>query len=137
MSWRSQDAEHLGVHPGTPKWQSFWELATILLCIEAWGDRFTTEHLEIVGDNTAALQDALELKGRGPMLALSREIELRRAQRGCAFVVGHIPTENNTLPDALSRLFAPERAPFPSRELQGVQQVGVRLLEALWFASPR
>ena len=136
VSWRKQDAEHLGVHPGTPKWQSFWELAAILLCLEAWGRRFTSTSMAIVGDNTSALQDALDLKGKGPMLALAREIALRRAQHGCKFVVGHIPTERNTVPDRLSRLFAPERAPFPSRELAGAQQIGLRLLEACWLASP-
>ena len=136
VSWREADASHLGVHPGSPKWQSFWELATLLLCLDAWGSRFVEHSLEILGDNTSALQDALDLKGRGPMLALAREIALRNAQRNLSYVVGHLPSEHNTVPDQLSRVFAPDRAAFPTHALAGAQQVGVKLLEASWLAAP-
>jgi len=82
-----------------------------------WGDQFCHEALQVVGDNVGALNNALSLKGSGPMLAISRELAWRRARRQWRYVVGHIATESNDVPDKLSRHFDPRPAPFPAAAL--------------------
>ena len=69
-----ENIDHLKVEPGQSKHQTFWEILTILLSLELWGDHFVHEEVAILGDNTGALQNVLDLKGRGPMLAVAREI---------------------------------------------------------------
>ena len=83
-----------------------------LLCLVAWGHLFHTEVLAVVGDNTGAMQNTLDLKGRGVMLAVAREIAWRRERFGWKYKVGHIPSEYNTIPDALSRLGDSPPSPF-------------------------
>ena len=68
----------------------------------------------ILGDNVGALQNALSLSGKGPLIAVAREIAWRQAAQGWFFSVGHLPTESNTVADALSRRFAPAPAEFPT-----------------------
>ena len=109
VTWRAEDAAHLTISPGLPKDQTFWEMAILMLGLVQWGDRFTTHELRCIGDNTGALGNILALKGRGPLLAISREIAWRQAQRRWRFSVGHLPTEFNRVADALSRLAAPGR----------------------------
>ena len=109
VTWRAEDAAHLSIGPGLPKDQTFWEMAILMLGLVQWGDRFTTQELRCIGDNTGALGNILALKGRGPLLAISREIAWRQAQRQWKFSVGHLPTEFNRVADALSRLAAPGR----------------------------
>ena len=82
-----------------------------------WGDKFVHESLQVVGDNVGALSSALSLKGAGPLLAISRELAWRRARRQWKYVVGHIATESNTIPDLLSRQHDPRPAAFPSAAL--------------------
>ena len=62
--WVGDEAPHLAVTPNDPKHQSFWEFATLLLVLMVWGDRFTTLFVDILGDNTAALSNALSLRSR-------------------------------------------------------------------------
>ena len=114
LQWQPADAEVLGAHPGDSAFQSFWEMVMLLICLILWGDDFVAEDLLVVGDSTSALQNALDLKGKGIMAAVAREISWRQARAGWRFVVGHIPAERNTVPDALSRVFEPHDVPpFP------------------------
>ena len=67
--------------------------------------RFTTDsHL---GDNVAALQEAINMRGKGPQEALAQALAVLRGARSLQLAVGHLPSESNTLADCLSRLFAP------------------------------
>ena len=115
--WTVKDASHLDIKIGEPAGQTFWEYATLLIGLEVWCGRFLTETLAVLGDNTGSLQDALQLKGRGPLLSLSRELSWRQARHGWKFTVGHVPSEHNDLADALSRLHADKPKKFPVKHL--------------------
>ena len=102
---------------------------TLGLALSVWAsDR---ECLAVLGDNTASLQDALDLSGTGAMLAVAREIAWRQARRGWLFAVGHLPSEANTVTDALSRLESPDPAPFPPL-LRRVSRVTLPPLSSYW-----
>ena len=131
------EAPHLSVTPNDPKHQSFWEFATLLLVLLVWADRFTEMVLDILGDNTAALSNALSLRGRGPMLAVAREISWRRARRSWSFRVGHLPSENNNVADALSRVADPKGKGWPSVALGAAAEAKPPRLRDLWLARPR
>ena len=61
----------------------------------------------LLGDNLGALEAALNLRGRGALSKIAREISWRRARDGWRFAAGHLPSERNLVADALSRLTAP------------------------------
>ena len=130
--WTVKDASHLGIKIGEPAGQTFWEYATLLIGLAIWGSQFTVESLAVLGDNTGSLQDALHLKGRGALLALSRELSWRRARYGWRFAVGHVPSEYNDVADALSRLGAVPPKPFPAYVLKSAEEVTAPSLESLW-----
>jgi hypothetical protein len=90
--------------------QTFLELFAVLISAILWATTTSSpsEYLVILGDNTAALQSALGLKGKGPLMAVARELSWRQALYNWTFSVGHLPTEANSVADALSRLDAPE-----------------------------
>ena len=89
-------------------------MLALIVSLLVWGDEYaSSDVLEIVGDNTGSLQDALSLKGSGALNTLSMELSWRKAQHGWAFTVGHLPSEANTMADALSRL-AEEGYEFPT-----------------------
>ena len=128
------DAAVLGVTPGNSKYQSFWEMVTLLLCLVVWGHYFHTEVVAVVGDNTGAMQNALDLKGRGVMLAVAREIAWRKERFGWMYTVGHIPSEYNTVPDALSRLHDSPPSAFPREALCRAAPCHVPAVANLWKA---
>ena len=76
-----------------------------------WQDRFREGTILIIGDNIPSLQNTLDLKGRGPLLAISREIAWRKARHSWHYSVGHLPPEHNTAPDTLSRQAGPSIKP--------------------------
>ena len=112
--WQTDAVKHLGVWTDDPKHQTFWEFLMVLLVLVRWGCHFVHEEVAILGDNTAALQSLLNLKGKGAMMAIAREVAWRRARERWAFVVGHLPSEHNVVADALSRRYGPDPVPIPS-----------------------
>ena len=72
-----------------------------------WAARFAYSGVSLVGDNVAALELALSMRGRRALNRISREIAWRRARAGWRYRVAHWPTELNKSADALSRLCAP------------------------------
>ena len=114
-TWQTQDAAHLGVAIGDPAFQTFWELLTVALALCQWSRSFTTTALAILNDNVSALQSALDMKGKGPLVMVAREIAWRRANYGWAYEVAHLPSEQNALADDLSRLHAPDKASLPAQ----------------------
>ena len=134
VAWQPDDASALGVAPGDSAFQSFWEMAMILVCLELWGDDFKHESLAVVGDNTGALQNALDLQGSGVMAAVAREISWRRERRMWSYVVGHIPSERNTVPDALSRQHEVPPIEFPHHALRHAHFRKPPVLGELWCA---
>ena len=88
----------------------------------------------MVGDNTGSLQNALDLKGSGVMAAVAREIAWRRERREWKFAVGHIPSERNTVPDALSRQHEVPPLPFPHHALRQAHFRKPPVVADLWCA---
>ena len=136
--WCDDDVSHLSVAKADTRFQSFWEFATLLLALVTWGDWFVEEPVLIMGDNTAALTDALSLGGKGVMQAISREVSWRAARRRWKYMVGHLPSEHNLVADALSRQADPKtsRPHWPDLALASADFVSPPRLRDLWLASP-
>ena len=87
----------------------------------------------LVGDNTGSLQNSLDLKGKGALLAVSRELAWRKARYNWKFDVAHIPTEHNKIPDILSRVDLPLKPePWPTALLEGLTRVHPRNVKSIW-----
>ena len=118
--WSDADVKHLGVVTGIPKYQTFWEMLCVALSLVTWSPQFTQQTLTVLCDNKSSLQAALDLKGKHCMLAIARELAWRKARYQWSFAVAHLPKEQNTVADALSRLQAPDAAPLPKEVSQAV-----------------
>ena len=118
------------------KHQTFWEFATLLLSLLTWGNKFVTESVMVVGDNTGALNNALSLKGKGELIAIARELSWRQAKRGWLFSVGHLPSEFNVVADALSRQADPKGCKWPTLALASATHVAPPRLASIWLARP-
>ena len=131
--WTEDDAPQLNVVPGLPTYQTFWEFATLMLALITWGGSYTSprQTIAVLGDNTAALSNALRLRGLGPLQAIAREIAWRQAIFRWSYEVGHLPSENNRAADALSRLHAPERSQIPP-ELRQATEILPPALADMW-----
>ena len=108
LSWDPDLAHTLDIAVGSSSGQSCWEYLTLYLVLLMWAERFRQKGFEVLGDNTAALSNSLSFKGRGGMARISKEIAWRKVRFAWRFAVGHLPSEANTLADALSRTSAPE-----------------------------
>jgi len=106
-TWSAESADYLGIPLGRPEGQTAWEYLVVLLVLMVWGSRFAKPGLSIAGDNLAALNGALHLKGRSELYKITRELAWRKTRQGWKYEAGHLPTEHNKLSDALSRLAAP------------------------------
>ena len=134
--WDGTEAEHLDVKIDDPAFQTFWEFCTLLLALITWGSFFTKESVVIYGDNTAALSNALSLKGRGVLLHVAREVAWRQAKRGWNFETAHLPSEHNAVADALSRIADPKGKQWPSLALGAAEADSPPRLSELWLARP-
>ena len=130
-AWSQEDVAQLDVHIGEPSAQCFLEFLALFICLELWGNDFVQTSLQIVGDNTGALEAALQLKGSGPMLAIAREIAWRKARRHWQYRVGHLASESNDIPDALSRQHDPVPASFP-QALKRARRIACPSPQILW-----
>ena len=129
--WSTQDVGHLNICTGDPKHQTFWEFLTVALTLTVWGCKFRRQKVTILCDNSAALQAALDLKGRGDMLTIAREVAWRQAREKWLFQVAHLPNEQNTSADALSRMSMPRPASLPD-ELTGARELAAPLVSEFW-----
>ena len=134
--WRPKDFKHMDVTVGESRSQSFFEFLTLFMSLVLWASRGAGGAVAVIGDNTAALTNALGMKGRGPMLAISRELAWRRARGGWVFEVGHIPAEENQVADALSRLHAEPPKKLPEKALLNANEVPPPAVSKLWRAVP-
>ena len=103
MTWDDTVLSLFGAKIGDPKFQSLWEFITLLVAAIVWRAHARETTLFVLGDNIAALQDAVKFKGRGPMLTVARELAWRTARWPLHLDFTHLPKENNVLADALSR----------------------------------
>ena len=122
-----------GAPLGESKWQSLWEFFTLLLALITWRQHAAQSVLFVWGDNIAALQDAISLKGRGHMLTIARELSWRQARWPLHFDVAHLPKDLNVAADALSRLAAVPVSSLPT-ELLHVPRVPADSWETVWRA---
>ena len=76
-----------------------------MLAVELWGD--TSKPAVILGDNLPALQEAVDLKGKGSLEPLSQALAVVVAARSLTLTVAHLPTEANVIADSLSRQSEP------------------------------
>jgi len=132
--WLPEDAAMLSTTIGAPDGQTSWEFAVILLGLITWGAEHRVTGLAVLGDNTAALAGALNMKGRGPLMLITRELAWRRVRFAWKFAVGHLPSEHNHHADALSRVCAPQGADkkqFPEQLLRAKRR-SVPLLRDVW-----
>ena len=135
VTWKAGDARHLGIRIGEPAGQTTWELATLVLALVAWATRFRLEGLAVLGDNTAALEVAINLRSCAALGPLTRELAWRKVRLGWRFSTGHLPAELNGTADALSRTSAPddaEKKSFPSVALRGAHRIPAPVLAELW-----
>ena len=137
LAWDTAFFEARGVYVGDTAYQTYFEVLVLLLAVERWcdGSAATT----VFGDNAGALQEALDLKGRGSLLELAQLLAVLRGARSVEVAVAHYPTESNVAADALSRQSGPvrERKAWPFRPDHGVKVVEPIGLEELWaWLSP-
>ena len=88
----------------------------MVLALELWGR--TLHPTVVLGDSTAALQEALSLRGKGLQEEIAQVLSVLVVSRSLAVTVGHLPAEANLDADALSRLSEPKgsyRNPFEHR----------------------
>ena len=85
--------------------QTFFEVLAVVLAIELWC--IDSSPTAVLGDNTASLQETLDLKGKGAHTQLSQALAVLRCSRTLHLSVAHLPTESNLLADALSRQAEP------------------------------
>ena len=87
----------------------------------------------VLGDSTAALQEAFSLRGKGLQEYIAQALSVLVVSRSLAVTVRHLPAETNLDADALSRLAEPNgsyKDPFEhSRDV--IRDVPLRP-SALW-----
>ena len=100
---------------GVSDFNTLWEAIAMLVAIRLWMPELPGLDLRVKSDNLAALSAALKFKAHDPRLnAIAREMALDVCEGQYELnVLEHIPGISNKLPDALSRLFAPEPQPWP------------------------
>ena len=133
-TWDALEVSHFKpkIKTGVSDHMTFWESLAFLMCCITWQPWIEAHPVMIVGDNTGSLQNSLDLKGKGPLLAVSRELAWRKARHTWQYDVAHLPTEHNTLPYILSRVSAPEPEPWPYDLLQGLVQVQSPTVRSIW-----
>ena len=104
-TWDPAELAGRDVEVGQPASQTYFEILAALLALELWCG--STTPTAILGDNTAALQELLDLKGSAAHGDLAQALAILRCSRSLELTVGHLPSESNVLADALSRLAAP------------------------------
>jgi len=58
---------------------TFWEYLAFLMCCITWASLIEVYPVMVVGDNTGSLQNSLDLKGKGALLSVSRELAWRKS----------------------------------------------------------
>ena len=74
--WRAAEVAHFKprIKTGVSDHMTFWESVAFLMCCITWNSWLETHPVMLVGDNTGSLQNSLDLKGKGALLAVSREL---------------------------------------------------------------
>ena len=114
--WADHTLRVLKAQVGDHRHQTTFEFFTLFLVAVTFQKVLESTGATILGDNLAALNEALNTKSTKPLMnTISREIAWRRIVRGWQYSVRHLPAEMNDEADCLSRLQAPgdNRKDFP------------------------
>ena len=131
FEWVPADFAGLDVQIGSPAAQTFFEVVVLVLAVELWGDG--VRPAAILGDSVSALQEVLNLKGKGLHAPVSQALSRLLISRSLSLTVGHLPGEANTAADALSRQAEPGNIkPWPFRRGDGVQVEEAVRPSTLW-----
>ena len=114
VTWDPADFVNIDISIGDSSAQTFLEVLVLILAVDLWAD--PRSPCPFLGDNTAALQEAVGLRGKGQLALPAQVLAVLRCRRSLEIPVAHLANEANTLADALSRLEAPEgnRKAFPA-----------------------
>ena len=115
-TWSPTDFEGRNVVIGSSAAQTFFETLVMILALELWGQ--TLHPTVVLGDSTAALQEALSLRGKGLQEDVAQALSVLVVSRSLSISVGHLPAEANLEADTLSRLAEPKGGyanPFAQR----------------------
>ena len=137
VKWEANMVQGLDVEVKQSKHQTFWEFLTLLISMIVWGHYFQVQAVAVVGDNIGALTHALEMKAKGTLAVIARELSWRKERFRWAFEVGHIPSELNIVADALSRQFEPQPPVWPAHALREAKEVFAPDLSRLWRTLSR
>ena len=130
--WATEDAAYLGIAIGKPASQTVFEYLALFIVLVCYGHAHRSTGLAILGDNLASLNLALSMKGSAALGTISRELTWRRIRGGWRYACGHLPTEQNTVADQLSRLHQPGHpAQLPDVLREARRHPGLRV-SALW-----
>jgi len=129
--WDEEIVERFQAAVGDPAFQTLWEHVAELYTLLLWAEGAGGEPFALQGDNLGALCNFARLRGRGPLLQVTREMAWRKAAYRWVPVVSHRPAECNDLADALSRLHAPVAKAFP-RCLVGVPEAQLPPADTVW-----
>ena len=101
------------------------------MALDKWAS--PDQPVTLVGDNSGSLQLSLDLNSTKTERSLLRELAWRKAVHHWVFCVAHLPTENHTAADLLSRHHEADPAlPVVPQLLEGAAGVPVDSLESLW-----
>ena len=138
--WDERWATSLQTSVGIPDGQTSWEFLTLVLSLCTWASSYKERGLAVLGDNIGALSGGANLRGKGPLAAIARELAWRKVRLQWRFATGHLPSEANTAADALSRLHAPsasaEHKDFPA-ELLKCKQLWPPTFAEFWAVGTR
>ena len=139
VSWSDLELASSGARVGECKDRTFFEILAMVQAVDLWGhDQART--LSVLGDTIGALQEALDMKGRGAMEVLAIGLAILCARRSVHIAAGHLPSERSVFADALSRLTAPgdDAATWPfSEDLHLIQRHPRTLPELEAHSRPR
>ena len=116
-TWAQGDFEGMQVKVGSSSSQTFFETLVMVLALELWGH--SSRPTVVLGDSTAALQEAISLRGKGLQEVVAQVLSVLMVSRGLSVAAGHLPAEANLDADSLSRLAEPHgsyKDPFADQQ---------------------
>ena len=111
----SEDCEKFDATVGSSKFNTLWESLALLIAFRLWLPRFPFGlDIRCKSDSMASINAFIKLASPSMLGPIMREAALDLALGSYQLgVFEHIPGLTNVIPDALSRLWAPQPKPFP------------------------
>ena len=130
------DLDRFSAKQGDSAHTTLWELLAVLVAIKAWRTQQVGLTVALRSDSLGALSIIAKGSSRNAGVALvAAELQLELAEFSVHIsTLTHIPGISNSLPDSLSRLWAPEKCKIP-QELKTVERTWVPLRNAEFWRS--